>query len=131
MKKMIAAMVLVCAACGKDDLRELERDRTAAENRAREAEKASEEAMMKVDRLQKDFSELDKKLTEATDAVIKAQTAADRESAKTQLDALRKERAKYELEMAEAKAAAAKAKRIQGSSISEECRQNPLAKGCS
>jgi hypothetical protein len=131
MKKIIAVLVLAFAACGKDDLRDLERDRAAAENRAREAERAAEEAMMKVEKLERDSMELDKKVQSATDAVIAAQTDADRESAKAKLEALRKERAKFDRDVAEAKAAAAKAKRIQGRSISKECQDNPLAKGCS
>jgi basic membrane protein A len=50
---------------------------------------------------------------------------------KAKLEKLRIEKAKMDRAVAEAKAAAALAKRKAGFTVSEECKNNPLAKGCS
>jgi len=52
------------------------------------------------------------------------------DAAVAKLEALRKEKAAMEKAIAEAKAAADLAKRKQGASVSAECQNNPLAKGC-
>jgi hypothetical protein len=58
------------------------------------------------------------------------QNEADREAAKQKLEELQKERADMEERAAAAKAAADKAERARGLHVSQECLDNPLAKGC-
>jgi hypothetical protein len=113
------------------DVRQAEAEAALAKKRAEEAVRAAEEAAESVQRLEKDLADLDTKVGAAVDAVVAAQSDADRAAAKAKLEMLRKEKAEFERRTAEAKAAAARARRVQGSSISKECQDNPLAKGCS
>ena len=83
-----------------------------------------------VERLQRSLEDMDKRVNEAVDSVVAAQTDADRANAKAKLEALRKEKAEMEAKVAAAKAAAARAQRAKGTKISKECQDNPLAKGC-
>ena len=112
------------------DDRQAEEQAKLAQKRAEEALRAAEEAAEKVRRLETDMAEMDKKVGVAVDSVVAAQTDADRASAKSKLEALRKEKADMERRIAEAKAAAAAAKRKAGFKVSAECQANPLAKGC-
>lgn len=92
--------------------------------------KAAEEAEQKMLRLEKEASEIIAKINEAIGAVDSAQNDAERHIAKLKLAALQKEHAELNTQIAEAKAATARAKRLRGFKISDECQDNPLAKGC-
>lgn len=130
-------LICVVLAMGCKDTKaqeELERAKlqlAVAEQRANEAYKEAMEAREKVDRFEKDLEEMGKKLDDAINTLTSAQNDADRTSAMTKLEALRKEKAEMEARIKEAKAKAAAAQRVKGSTISPECQQNPLAKGCS
>ncbi len=124
---IIAIVLTIRALTGEDTAKQ---EAEAAEKRAKEAEKLAQEAQERVERLQRDLEDMDKKVGVAVDSVVAAQNDADRASAKAKLEALRKEKAAMEQRIAEAKAAAALAKRKQGATVSEQCRNNPLAKGC-
>jgi hypothetical protein len=102
----------------------------AAERDKQIAEKAAADAVEKVERLQRDLEDMDKRVGAAVDSVVAAKDEADRNSATQKLAKLRQEKAEMERRIAEAKAAAALAKRKQGSKVSAECQNNPLAKGC-
>lgn len=101
--------------------------RQAAEEAVREAEAAKEA----VDRLNAEVEEQNKKLEALIDEVTKAQTDADRETARVKLQALRNEQAELQARIAEARAKAARAERTKGVKIPQHCLDNPLAKGCS
>lgn len=64
------------------------------------------------------------------DVIAAAKSQKDRDAANAQLQADRKEKAELEQKLVEAKAADAKRQRQKGVTISKECQQNPLAKGC-
>jgi hypothetical protein len=121
----------------RDDRGDRDEQLEQARRRAEEAEavaakavKEAQEARDKVDQAQKDVDELTQKLTAAVDAVMAAQNDADRTAAKAKLEQLRREKAEVETRLGEAKASAARAARLKGTSISKECMDNPLAKGC-
>ncbi|MBS1121621.1 MAG: hypothetical protein H6Q90_3849 [Deltaproteobacteria bacterium] len=100
------------------------------QERADEAEKAAKQAVELVDRLQRDLQDMDKKVSTAVDSVVSAQNDADRANANAKLKALQKEKYEMERRIQDAKDAADKAKRKKGATVSEECKNNPLAKGC-
>lgn len=102
----------------------------AAEAIAHEAVRSAKETREVVERLEHDMDEMAKQLNEAIAAVATAHDKAAIDDAKARLAELQKERAEMQARIAEAKAAAAKAARTQGSKISKECQDNPLAKGC-
>jgi hypothetical protein len=95
-----------------------------------EAVKAAEEAERTVARLEIEASQMIEKINGAIGAVDTAQNEADRLAAKQRLAQLQKDQADQQRRIAEAKAAAARAKRLQGAKVSPECQANPLAKGC-
>ena len=66
----------------------------------------------------------------AEDSLIAAQNDADRQAARAKLAALQQQEADAKQRVAQAKAAAEHAQRIQGIKTSDECQKNPLAKGC-
>jgi predicted nucleic acid-binding Zn-ribbon protein len=101
-----------------------------AEEVAAQSAKDAAEAQAAVEKLQQDATDLQKRVTEATDALVGAQNQVDRDAAKAKLDQLQKEKVEIDARVAEAKAVAARAERMKGVSISKECLENPLAKGC-
>jgi DNA repair exonuclease SbcCD ATPase subunit len=113
---------------GKSD--EDQAARAVAEKNAADAQKAAKEAQETVDKLQRDLEDLDKRVGTAVDAVVAAQTDADRAGAKARLEKLRAEQAAQQQAIANAKAAADRAKRLGGLHVSQKCLDNPLAKGC-
>lgn len=145
--RTLCILVLLVAACSEDktakpdkgDLRErveslsveeaLEAKR-AAEQARDQAVKAARESEEQLDRVQADLQDLDKRVNGAVDSVTAAQTDADRAAANAKLKALQKDKQEMEQRIAAAKAAAAKAARLRGRTVSKECRDNPLAKGC-
>ena len=101
-----------------------------AEREAAMARKEAQEAMERVDRLATDLEALDKRVTDAIDAVVAAQSDADRANAKAKLEKLRREKAEMEQRIKDAREHAGKATRRQGRQVSKQCMDNPLAKGC-
>ncbi|MEO8706938.1 MAG: hypothetical protein ABI867_43325 [Kofleriaceae bacterium] len=109
-----------------------DRVKQRAADRARDdADKMAAEARAKVDLLAKDLAALDQRVGSAAEGVAAATTDAERAQAKAALDKLRREKTEMESRIATAKAEAARAERRRGVSISKECLDNPLAKGCS
>lgn len=94
------------------------------------AEKIALDAQEQLDRLQRDLSDMEKKVNGAVESVMSAQNDADRANANAKLRALQKEKYEMEQRIAAAKAAAARAERKAGVKVSAECQANPLAKGC-
>jgi phage-related minor tail protein len=123
-----SAYAQIATAVEKVDA-ELAAAKQAAELAAQSVKEA-QEAQDAVARLEQDATDLQKKVTDATDAIVGAQNQADRDAAKARLDQLQKEKAELDARVAEAKAAAARAERLKGVKISKECLDNPLAKGC-
>jgi len=128
---LVAAVALIFFAVARMKDSEADRSKAAkAEAIAAQAQKDSQEAQDKVERLAADLAELDKKLSGATDSLLAANTQAERDAASKELSRLRQEKADMDRRIGEAKAAAAKAERRKGVKISAECQANPLAKGC-
>jgi colicin import membrane protein len=124
---VIAIVLIVKFQSSSDQAAENER---IARAEADKAIKAAQEAQALVDRLQRDLSDMDKKVSAAVDGVVTAQNDADRASAKAKLQELNRQKYEMEKRIAEAKAAAARAERLKGAKVSKECQDNPLAKGC-
>jgi len=101
-----------------------------AELEAQEAMKQAKAAQENITQVAKDLDAMNERLAGAVDAVVNAQNDADRAAAKAKLEALQKEKADLEAHVAAAKAAADRAERTKGVTISKECLDNPLAKGC-
>jgi colicin import membrane protein len=129
---LVAAVALIFFAIQK--MNQSAEDNKLKEEAQKIAEKAAadaKEAQERVAKLSNDLIDLGHRVDQATDALASAQNDADRQSARSKLDQLRKERAEMEQHIADAKAAAAKAERAKGVHVSKECLDNPLAKGCS
>jgi chromosome segregation ATPase len=131
-------VVLLIGCSGEAVLKQVEADMKAEEarlqmevERLRAADREAREAKAQIERLQQDLAETDHEVAAAIDAVVAAQTQADRDSAMAKLDTVRREKAQLESTMAAKKAALDKAKRTQPRELSRECLDNPLAKGCS
>ena len=125
---VVIAIILVVKYSGQsDDDKQKAKEAQIAQEKA---ERAADEAVALVERLQRDLGDMDKKVTVAVDSVVSAQNDADRNAATAKLKALQTEKYKMEQRIAEAKAAAALAKRKGGFSVSKACQDNPLAKGC-
>ena len=109
-------------------------DRAAKETAERARDQAvqeAKEAQDKVEKLSNDLADLDKKVNSAVNGVVAAQNDADRKAAAANLATLQQQKRDMEQRIAAAKAAADKANRAKGLHISQECLDNPLAKGCS
>jgi colicin import membrane protein len=129
---LVAAVVLVFFAVKAMNQSDVDnKAKTEAEAVAEQAKKDAREAQEAVDKLQKDLGDLQTRVDVAVDNVVSAQNDADRASAKAKLDALKREKYEMEQRIAEAKAKAARAERLKGVKIKQECLDNPLAKGCS
>jgi TolA-binding protein len=98
---------------------------------AEAAVKAAAKAMARLDELDRQLAELNKRVDAAVDQITRAQNDADRTAATRTLDKLRFDKTALERDIIEAKEAAAKAQRNKGVHVSKECIDNPLAKGCS
>jgi len=110
---------------------QLERMRAKeAELMAAQAVKDAQEARDKLDKIQADLDDLNKRVDQGVQDVTSASNKADIEAAKAKLVQLQKDQQDMMRRIAEAKAAAAKAERAKGVHISPECLKNPLAKGC-
>jgi small-conductance mechanosensitive channel len=82
-----------------------------SERAAVDARVKASAAVMAVEKLQRELAGLDVRTSTAIDAVTAAQTDADRQAAKAKLDALKKERAALEAQLAAEKAKVEAAKR--------------------
>lgn len=101
-----------------------------AKAEADEAAKAAAEAMHRTEALERDLTDLTTKLDDAIRGAATVQNDIDRATARVRLEQLGARRAELERRIAEAKAAAARAQRGQGITVSKDCLDNPLAKGC-
>jgi hypothetical protein len=122
-----AIVLTIRALTAKDDAQsQSEQDRKDKEA----AIKAQEEAEKTVARLELEANEMIGKINTAIAAVDAAKEERDIIAAKDRLAKLQRDQAEQQRRIAEAKAAAARAKRLQGAKVSAECQANPLAKGC-
>jgi chromosome segregation ATPase len=110
--------------------REAELAAERAAELAAQAAAAATQAQAELEKIQTDLTALNDELTAAIDAVAKAQNDHDRSAAKVKLAELQHEQAAMQARMAAASSAAARAQRAKGVTISKECMDNPLAKGC-
>jgi hypothetical protein len=108
-----------------------EKRAAAAEEESKKATIAARDAREKLESVQKSLDELDGKVAKAVSDVANAKDRADILAAQNRLAELQKEQYEMRKRVAEAKDAAARAERAKGLHISEECKANPLAKGCS
>ena len=102
-----------------------------AEAAAAQAIKDASDAKEKLAAVERDLAEIETKVGQAVNAVVEAQSDADRANAKARLQKLQQEQYEMKQRAAAARAAADKAERLKGVKISKECMENPLAKGCS
>ena len=108
-----------------------EKARIAAEEASKQAIKEAHDASEKLAAVQRSLDDLDTKVAKAVSDVANAKDRSDILAAQNRLAELQKEQYEMRKRVAEAKAAADKAERAKGLHISEECKANPLAKGCS
>ena len=105
--------------------------KSQAEKDRDEAVKQAHDAQDKAEAAAKEVANLGGEVNDAQAAVAKANTQAERDAANQRLAQLQKAQADAQRRAAEAAEAARHAQRIQGISVSKECQNNPLAKGCS
>jgi DNA repair exonuclease SbcCD ATPase subunit len=104
--------------------------RQAAERASEEYGKQVKEAQARIEKAQHDLDDNAAKVDKAIADVGAAQDAVALKAAQSRLQELQREQAEMRQRVAEAKAAAEKAQRAKGVHISQECLNNPLAKGC-
>jgi colicin import membrane protein len=128
---IIAIPVAFWALGGKDEAKE-EQAKVEAEAKAKveAAEKEKRELAQKVDELTKEVEKINESSTVVMNAARAAQKESDRLAALDKLAKLDQERRDVQRRLAEAQAAAARAERLRGASVSKACQDNPLAKGC-
>jgi hypothetical protein len=97
---------------------------------ANEAVKAATAARERIPQLEQGAVEMTNRIDEMLAAVSSAQNEAERVAARAKLAVLQKANAELAAELAAVKAQVAKAERLEGTTVSKECRENPLAKGC-
>jgi hypothetical protein len=104
--------------------------REQAERASAEYGKQVKEAQALLEKAQKDLDENAAKVDKAIADVGAAQDAVALKAAQTRLQQLQRDQAEMRARVEEAKRAAEKAQRAKGVHISQECLNNPLAKGC-
>jgi DNA repair exonuclease SbcCD ATPase subunit len=104
--------------------------REAAERASEEYGKQVKAAQALLEKAQRDLDDNAAKVDKAIADVGAAQDAVALKAAQQRLQELQREQAEMRQRVAEAKAAADKAQRAKGVHISQECLNNPLAKGC-
>ncbi len=104
--------------------------RQQAEAEKEEYGKQVKAAQEQVAKAQKDLDENAAKLDKAIADVSAAQDAVALKAAQAHLQELQREQAEMRSRVEAAKQAAAKAERARGVHVSQECLNNPLAKGC-
>jgi hypothetical protein len=128
---LIAAVALIFFAIQKmQQSDEDTKKKEIAEHEAQTAVNQAKDAQDKLDKVTKDLEDLNDKVGTAVNAVVAAQNDADRASAKSKLLQLQQEQADMRARVQAAKDAAALAVRKAGVKTSDECKNNPLAKGC-
>lgn len=95
-----------------------------------EANRQRAEALAAMKRMDAQLGDLSTKVDRALDQIAIADTAAARLAAKQNLDRLRAEQAEIERKRQIEKARIEKIKRNEVVKFSEECKNNPFAKGC-
>lgn len=101
-----------------------------AKAQAAQARKEADEAAAELARMHTELAELDGKVQLAIDRIVAANDAAAREQARKDFERLRKQEAELQAKRDAIAAKIAHDKRVQVIKISEECKKNPLAKGC-
>jgi hypothetical protein len=128
---LVAAVALIFFAVQKmNQSEEDNKNKQIAEQNAQKAIEESKEAQRKLESVEKDLESLEGNMKSAEDALMAAQNDADRQAARTKLAALQQQEFEAKQRVAQAKAAAEHAQRVQGIKTSDECKNNPLAKGC-
>jgi PBP1b-binding outer membrane lipoprotein LpoB len=87
-------------------------------------------ARAKVDALMKELDAQNLRVNAAVDAVVAAKSDAERSAAKVKLTDEQKKQSDLKAQVSEAKSESMRAEREKGVHVSEECKANPLAKGC-
>ena len=133
MRAIALAVLMMVVGCdqGRPTPSREEIARKRAEAESAQAIKDAQDAKAKLDAIIKQLDDLDKKVQAAVDRVVEAETDAERAAAKTELLKLQQEKADLVRSVAEARAAVESTGRRKGVTISKECMDNPLAKGCS
>ena len=109
---------------------EAKAERAMAERAAAEAQQTADEAREILAVLGAEAVKLDDELA-AAERALQASTSKDEiAAAQKSIDRLKVEKDDLDKRLAEAKARAARAERLKGVTISKECQDNPLAKGC-
>jgi colicin import membrane protein len=128
---LVAAVALVIFAVQrKHESEQAAIAQRQAEDIAQKAVEDAKAAQDRVDQLDREFRDLDKRLGDAQSAFNTARTEADRNAAQAKLDELHRQKLEMEQRIQAAKDAAVKAERKKGVHLSKECLENPLAKGC-
>ncbi len=109
--------------------RAVEAQRAAEQDKAKAIEDAKESARQLAG-LEQELRALDQRVTKALDDVMSATDAAASLRAKIEFDQLKAAQADLERRRAEAKARALHDQRVKPVHISDECKQNALAKDC-
>ena len=129
---IVAAIGLIFFAIQrKNDADEADKQAEIAKKAKDEAVAAAQEAKDRLVKLEKDLDEIQEKVGKAVNDLSVAQNDADRQAARGKLAEAQKEQYEMKQRVATAKAAAERAERNKGVHISDECKNNPLAKGCS
>jgi hypothetical protein len=102
-----------------------------AEAAAAQAAKDAADAKAKIDAIAKQLDAVNARITMAVGAVANATSNAARRDAAATLEAAKADQTALQTQLAAAKAAAERAERMKGIHVSPECRDNPLASGCS
>ena len=95
------------------------------------AQRDAAEAIARLEELERAMAEMIGSVNNAIAAVDAAQDDADRQAAKSKLLELQRAQEAMQQKIGEAKAKAVRAERANKGSVPKECRDNPLAKGCS
>ena len=122
--------LVIFAIQRKNAADEADRNAEIAKKAADQAVKDAADAKEKLDKVSKDLDDLNDRVNKSVNDVVAAQNDADRAAAKTRLAQLQQEQYEMKQRVAAAKAAADKAERNKGVHLSQECLNNPLAKGC-
>lgn len=96
----------------------------------RKAQQEIEDSRARLVAMESDLAALDKRVGSAIDQVVAATSAAERKTAKENLDRLRREEQELRRKQQAEADRLAKIKRNEKVIISEECKKNSLAKGC-
>ena len=105
-------------------------DKDAADRDAAAARKEADDAIAALAAMDAQLQDLDKRVGDAIDKIIVANDVATRLAAKKNLEKLRAEEAELQAKREKERQRLDHIKRVQKVEISEECKKNPLARGC-